>query len=355
MSGNPEKLIEQYLERVRVYLPIDCEDILAEIRTHIIETAEDLGEGRITQGSVTLAIEKLGAPQRVANEYAGTGEQVGPIPVEYKLPLIRTFLTIVGISIAFLFSGIAVSGFLLRYDIILFDYVSMILLSTVVSFCVLIVIAIFYYRYRDSTATDKTLLEHIFGIGVDAFRPKSRLDAAVEVGLNLLFIIILASPQVRFLLSPEFMRIFGPVFVMLVVSACTGLLFYLVGENTLNLFIEILVDSIWIVLAMAIVNIGWPTDYLLSLHDGTWSLMSINALMAEMNLSFNFFDIMWIFIVFMLILTSMWEVMADSIKVRHYIQEGRGWWWHGTWRTRRYHRISRHWWEREPELPPSEE
>ena len=39
-SNNPLELIEQYLDRVRVYLPLDSEDTIVELQTHLIEEAE---------------------------------------------------------------------------------------------------------------------------------------------------------------------------------------------------------------------------------------------------------------------------------------------------------------------------
>ena len=80
MSEKPLDLIEKYLERVRVYLPIDSEDVLIEIRTHLLEEAETIGDGNITRGSVMMAIERFGEPKDAANAAAGTGQKVGPVP-----------------------------------------------------------------------------------------------------------------------------------------------------------------------------------------------------------------------------------------------------------------------------------
>ena len=82
-SNNPLELIEQYLDRVRVYLPLDSEDTIIELQTHLIEEAERIGNGTMTAGSAMMAIERMGDPKSVANEYAGSGEKVGPVPAEY--------------------------------------------------------------------------------------------------------------------------------------------------------------------------------------------------------------------------------------------------------------------------------
>jgi hypothetical protein len=42
-SNNPLELIDQYLDRVRVYLPLDSEDAIVELQTHLIEEAERIG------------------------------------------------------------------------------------------------------------------------------------------------------------------------------------------------------------------------------------------------------------------------------------------------------------------------
>lgn len=88
-SNDPLKLIEQYLERVRVYLPLDSEDTIIELQTHLIEEAERIGNGTMTAGSAMMAIERMGEPKSVANEYAGSGEKVGPVPAEYANPVAR--------------------------------------------------------------------------------------------------------------------------------------------------------------------------------------------------------------------------------------------------------------------------
>ncbi len=75
-SNDPLKLIEQYLERVRVYLPLDSEDTLVELQTHLRMEAERIGGGIMTAGSAMMAIERMGDPKSVANEYAGSGEKV---------------------------------------------------------------------------------------------------------------------------------------------------------------------------------------------------------------------------------------------------------------------------------------
>ena len=102
MSEKPLELIEKYLDRVRVYLPIDSEESLIEIRTHLLEEAESIGDGSITRGSAMMAIERFGDPKDAANALAGTGKRVGPVPTEYTQPLIRMITVIVAIAAAFL-------------------------------------------------------------------------------------------------------------------------------------------------------------------------------------------------------------------------------------------------------------
>ncbi|MHA2285969.1 MAG: hypothetical protein ACXABZ_08870, partial [Candidatus Thorarchaeota archaeon] len=110
MSDKPIDMIEKYLERVRVYLTIDSEETLMEIRTHLIEEAETLGQGQLTHGSVMLALERFGDgdPKNAANEYAGTGRKKAMVPTEYTQPLLRIVLLLIGVTAAFLIGSFLV-------------------------------------------------------------------------------------------------------------------------------------------------------------------------------------------------------------------------------------------------------
>ncbi|MHA1246242.1 MAG: hypothetical protein ACTSPE_02860 [Candidatus Thorarchaeota archaeon] len=94
------EFIEDYLDRVRAYLPLGSEDYIIEIRTHLLQEAERISNGAVTEGSALLAIEHMGDPKSVANEYAGTGKRIGPLPVEYARPVAALTIVFIGIGLA---------------------------------------------------------------------------------------------------------------------------------------------------------------------------------------------------------------------------------------------------------------
>jgi hypothetical protein len=70
LSENPVKVIEEYLKLVNEHLPESIsEEVISELRTYMIETAEDLGEGEITLKSAKKVVAQFGAPSEVADEY----------------------------------------------------------------------------------------------------------------------------------------------------------------------------------------------------------------------------------------------------------------------------------------------
>jgi hypothetical protein len=239
MSKEPEKLIDEYLERVKVYLPLDSEDTLLEIKTHLLQEAERVGEGTATAGSVLMAIERFGDPKQVANEYAGTGKKVGPVPAEYTQPLIRILLALLGISIAFIIGGYVIG---LAFPTLIGDlaaiqnwpYVLPVMIVVNVLFVVLIFTGISLYADRDKLATERTTIEGIFGIGSNAFNPKSRSDAVADAVLSPIFGIVALLPQIHVLFNPVFVPILYVVALLMFIGAAKGVLFFLHGENNLN-------------------------------------------------------------------------------------------------------------------------
>ena len=174
-SNDPLKLIEQYLERVRVYLPLDSEDTIIELQTHLIEEAERIGGGTMTAGSAMMAIERMGDPKRVANEYAGSGRKVGPVPAEYVTPVSRIVVVLVAVGLA-----VTVGAYMIGITITEIFGTSItnwplalpitISVNLVIAF---IIIGAILALDRDKPPTEKTLLEGIFGVGVEGLKPKS--------------------------------------------------------------------------------------------------------------------------------------------------------------------------------------
>ncbi|MGD2072427.1 MAG: hypothetical protein PVG65_02945, partial [Candidatus Thorarchaeota archaeon] len=192
MTKEPLKLIDEYLERVRIYLAIDAEDTLTEIKVHLIEDAEKLGSGTLSIGSAMLAIERFGDPKDVASEYAGTKKKAG-IPVEYTQPLLRILIVLVAASIAVI-AGAYVVGFTfpnITFSFRPFDLILMIVGNVLI---VLVIIGSLAAEEEEKTPTEKTALESFLSIGTDSFKPKDRKDAVGDIIGGILFGIFLLLP-----------------------------------------------------------------------------------------------------------------------------------------------------------------
>jgi hypothetical protein len=70
MSQDPTAVIEEYLALVNEHLPESIsEDVITELRTYMIETARDFGDGETTIKSAKKVVAQFGAPSEVAEEY----------------------------------------------------------------------------------------------------------------------------------------------------------------------------------------------------------------------------------------------------------------------------------------------
>jgi hypothetical protein len=331
MSKNPQKMIDEYLERVQVYLPLGSEDTLAEIRTHLIEEAERLGSGEVTQGSAMMAIERFGEPKNVASEYAGSKKSAGIVPTEYTQPLIRILIVLVGISIAFLV-GTSVVGYALS-DLPMvtnypFSIPIMIIVNLIFAF---MIIGGLSSLDDDKLPTDKTLLEGVFGLGVGAFKPKGRLDAVGDFVTGVIGGIVVMLPQLAVMYYPAFLPFLSIVAILAFLSAFKGLLFAAFGENNLNLTFEIIISLAWILFSMVLLNVGFPVQYAFQNTNGIWSLIDLRAFFTE---HFDFFyplDILWSIVVFIIVVVSTWRVIVSMMKIPMYLNAGKGLFWRGTW------------------------
>ncbi len=339
MTKDPISLIEDFLDRVKVYLPMGSEDTLLEIRTHLIEEAERIGEGSITEGSVTLAIEHLGEPKRVASEYADTGETFGPIPKEYVPPIIRVLITLVAVTTALIVAGYAAtisfpelfSGWVLFSDIA-------ILIATVVfnaGLLILIFGLIFYYESTQKRITEKTIFESILGLGQEGLDPKKRTDSVAEMFFGTVFGIILLLPAVQGTVVPTFAPLLNTIAILLLLSAVKGLLFFLYGENNLNLIYEAILSVGFIILVFYLVNYSWPFEYIWTFSDGTWQLISLEELREVAGTDFVLmpFAIGWTIFIFLLMADNTWKLLISGFKISFYLRQGKGIWWKGGWGT----------------------
>lgn len=344
MADKPMDLIDKYLERVRVYLPLGNEDILAEIRTHLIEEAETLGRGELTHGSVMLAIERFGDPKDAANEWAGTGKKVGPVPTEYVAPLVKIALALIALGAVFIVGAsivsYAVPGF---WGIVNFPYSIgiMVVMSLIYAF---IIIGGLSYLDRDKPPTEKTTLESVLGIGSGAFRPKRRSDAGAGFFFGVIFAALILSPLVQTVLTAEALFFVNVFAVLILVEAVVNLGFFLYGENNVNLAFEALSGVAWILLAMFLINLAFPLTGIYSYSDATgWTLMTFEQL-SQLIPEFNIFiplNYIWVFIVFVIVITNLWKVLMASMKVPMYLQAGKGWWWQGEWGQKRWKKYRR--------------
>jgi len=71
MTEDPYVEIDNYLKLVRSHLPNEIADeIIHEIRTYLVEMAQELGHGQISAESARRSIARFGAPSEIAQEYS---------------------------------------------------------------------------------------------------------------------------------------------------------------------------------------------------------------------------------------------------------------------------------------------
>ena len=345
-SNDPLELIDQYLDRVRIYLPLDSEDAIVELQTHLIEEAERIGGGTMTAGSVMMAIERMGDPKSVAHEYAGSGEKVGPIPAEYVSPLSRMLIVIVGVALALIVGFTMVGGSLsqlLGADIQNWPFSIPIMLAINLTIFFVIIGGISLLD-RSKPLTDKTTLESIFGIGVGGFKPKSRFDAAGDLVMGIFWGYVLMLPVIVQLYTAEFLSVALYVVVFLFLGAIRGALFYIGGENNFNLTVEGILSAVWIVLAVNLIQVGWPVHSVYVFNNGVWETFDIVGFFTTYDIPFVPFDWIWVFIMFVTIAISVWRIIVSSMKITMHVRAGRGIWWQGNWGERR--KLRKPFWKR---------
>jgi hypothetical protein len=336
MSEEPMEMIDKYLERVRIYLPIDSEDTLIEIRTHLIQEAESIGQGRISRGSAMLAIEHFGDPKDAANAYAGTGRKVGPIPAEYVLPTGRIVMALMALAIAFGIGAYFVGLSLSTWGLPIFTNWPF-SIPLMVLFWVglaIVVIGLLSFLDRFKAPTEKTTLEGVLGVGTGVFTPKHRLDAVIEFVFGLIFVMILLLPQIRLCFDPAYLPVVNAIVILVGLSAVKGLLFSRFGENNVNLLLEAVLAAAWIPMCMVLATTGWPIIQVWINTNGVWSLYPLSTLYGEIYFLHDMFNGVWTFIVFIVAVTSSWRLVISGMKISMYMKAGKGWWWQGTWGSR---------------------
>ncbi|MHA1484645.1 MAG: HAAS signaling domain-containing protein [Candidatus Thorarchaeota archaeon] len=342
MSGSPMNMIEKYLERVRVYLPIDSEDALTEIRTHLIEEAEALGQGKMTHGSVMLAIERFGDPKEAANAYAGIGKRVGPLPAEYVQPAIRIVLLLVALGGAFIIGAYVVGISIFDVTgITNFPFSIPVMVALSLLYAAVIIAGLSAIEKRESPPSEKTVLESFLGLGSDVFKPKGRLDAAGEVVLGVFFAMVLLLSPIRILFREDFLLFMNVIAILLLVDAMKGLLFFIAGENNLNLLFEVILGGAWVVLCMFLINIQWPLEQVHVFNGAEWVLLRLADIPIEIPGPFGGAEalaLLWAIGVFIVVVTNMWSILVSSMKIAMYLnqEEDKGLWWQGRWGPERH-------------------
>ena len=335
MSGSPMNMIEKYVERVRVYLPIGSEDALTEIRTHLIEEAESLGQGKMTHGSAMLAIERFGDPKEAANAYAGIGKRVGPLPAEYVQPAIRIVFLLVALGAAFIIGSYVVGISIFDVaGITNFPFSIPVMVALSLFYAAVIIAGLSAIEKRGAPPSEKTVLESFLGLGSDVFKPKGRWDSAAEVVLGVFFAMVLLLSPIRILFREDFLLFMNVVAVLLLMDALKGLLFFIAGENNLNLLLEVILGGAWVVLCMFLINIQWPLEQVHVFDGAEWVLIRLADIPIEIAGPFSGAEVLallWAIGVFIVVVTNMWSILVSSMKITMYLKEDKGLWWQGRW------------------------
>ncbi len=345
-SSDPLELIDQYLDRVRIYLPLDSEDVIVELQTHLIEEAERIGGGTMTAGSAMMAIERMGDPKNVAHEYAGSGKKVGPVPAEYVAPLSRMLIVLAGVALALIVGAMMIGATftdLFGFGIENWPFSIPIMLFINITI-ILVIIGGISLLDRSKPLTDKTTLESLFGIGVEGFKPKTRWEAAGDLVMGIIWGVILLLPPVVALYTDAFRVFYMYVVVFLLLGAARGALFYLFGENNFNLSVEAILSVVWIGLALILVNVGFPVQYVYVNQGGTWVTFDMLEFFQTNEIPFVPFDLIWAFVMFITVAIAVWRIIVSSMKITMHLRAGKGIWWQGNWGERR--RLRKPFWKR---------
>jgi hypothetical protein len=331
MSKDPNEIINQYLERIAVYLPMNSEEYLTEIRTHLIYSAEEFGEGKLSQESVYMAIDKIGDPKMVASEYTRSGKKVGPIPKEYVSPSIRVFVVLMGVSIAFIIGSYLVGVTWPDMSHIRIDPLNLVMMLIVNLVIVLVIIGGIVSLEDEWDPEEKTVLEEILGIGSDSFKPKKRSDAARDTIAGIAYMMLLGFPQVQAIFTSSFIQYIPLLIILTMFGVCLGLLYYTGGENNLTLLVDGILGIIWVIFSMVLIHVGWPLQsiWLYDSPTATWQLVDFSGIFITSEFNDLIFNPIWIIFIFIIVVSDIWRVLKVMMKISIYLHDGRGLWWQG--------------------------
>jgi hypothetical protein len=198
-----------------------------------------------------------------------------------------------------------------------------------------VIIGAFSLLDRSKPITEKTTLESVLGLGVEGFKPKGKMDAVGDVIMGVIFMFVLMYPAVLVTFSAEFSAVVLYLVVFLLLGAIRGLLFVIGGENNFNLAVEGILSAVWIALAVVLINVGWPVQYVYTNDGSGWALFDLVTFFETNNIPFISFDWIWAFIMFVTVAIAVWRVIVSSMKITMYLRAGKGIWWQGNWGERR--------------------
>ena len=175
------ELMDEYLEEVRRYLPEDiADDVIEELRTHIIDKASEIGG--LTVRNVYKIIRELGEPRQLASKYVvGGGKKVLKFefgisediyPYFIQLVFWITLALVIGYSIRIIYS-IAYSTNPMPILSVAFIFAEM-LLAIILTIIFLYIIMSFFSSNPDLKEMLRKLLEDIFGKTCKPCREKTR-------------------------------------------------------------------------------------------------------------------------------------------------------------------------------------
>ena len=315
------KIIENYLERVRSYIPLVDESYILELRTHILQEAERLGGGEITEGSALLAVEHMGDPKIVANEYAGSGEKIGPIPVEYYRPFIALVIvfTTIGLSIsagwyllAQLFPDVT---FRLSGPVL----VAIVIISSV-GLALLVVERLNVIDIR-SSSSERTLFERFIGIGADALRKKSRTAILEQIIGGVVLCALLMFPQVLILFTETVLPFVPLVIGVTFFTVIVGVLYYRYEERPLVLFLDMIGSALVVVTGLLLIAI-FPFARFYVIDEGIIHLYEVGTVFADYPDAFALLYGLWVLFLVFVIIKNIWHVLIYATKFSYYVREG---------------------------------
>jgi hypothetical protein len=115
-----------------------------------------------------------------------------------------------------------------------------------------------------------------------------------------------------------------------------GFLFFIAGENNLNLLFEVILGGAWVVLCMFLINIQWPLEQVHVFNGAEWVLLRLADIPIEISGPFGGAEVLallWAIGVFIVVVTNMWSILVSSMKIAMYLnqEEDKGLWWQGRW------------------------